>query len=177
MITDFQGHDTLMSIFNVLLNDFITDTEHNMAPFFLVTVTPPFTPPQKKMLTLQSPPAEKGRRRSCSNSSHSLAKRSLIIKQGEINSDQELLLVAHDIASCWEDVGTRLGLDYTQLQSLATTHATKSSHLPAYHMLQCWRRQKCEQATYYCLCTALEEAGMNSCARQHCYLQQEPLQS
>ena len=148
--------------------------------FFLVSVTPPFTPPQEKTLTLPLPPTGKGRRRlSNSISAHSPAKQSLVMKQGEIDSDQELLRVAHDIASCWEDVGTRLGLDYAQLQALATTHSTKSSHMPAYHMLQCWRRQTCEQATYYHLCMALEDAGMNSCARQHCYLQQQerPFQS
>lgn len=77
--------------------------------------------------------------------------------------------VAWEIGDRWEEVGIALGIDYTVLNSTIGSDAKSPSHLKAFHMLQEWKRRAADSLTYITLATALEGAGLNSCAQKHCY--------
>ena len=92
-----------------------------------------------------------------------------MLRSDLIDSDLELMNIACDIGSHWEEIGTRLGLSYTLLQTTAASNPTQEPHMMAYHMLQRWKRQLADGCSYQELRRALEDAGMNLLARRHCY--------
>ena len=99
------------------------------------------------------------------------AKRKFLVKQGLIETDQELLKIACSIGPNWEEIGIGVGLSYTTLQGIAASYSGQGTNMMAFHMLQQWKCQSADGCSYQQLSTALEEAGMNSIARTHCYQQ------
>ena len=70
--------------------------------------------------------------------------------------------------SKWEEVGVALELDFATIQSVVGEGQTE--HMKAFHVLQEWKRVAADRLTFERLATALEDAGLNSCAYDHCYL-------
>ena len=97
-----------------------------------------------------------------------------MVRDGKIGdkSDRFLMEVAHGIGPKWEEVGVALELDYDTVNSVVgSSDSGKPEHLKAFHMLQEWKRRAAFEFSFTRLAAALEEAGLSSCAQQHCYEQ------
>lgn len=102
-------------------------------------------------------------------------KRRLLVREGQIGnkSDRFLMEVARSVGPKWEEVGVALELDFDTVTSvIGSREGGASEHLKAFHMLQEWKRRAALDFTFTRLATALEEAGLNSCAQRHCYVEQ-----
>ena len=91
------------------------------------------------------------------------------MRQGEM-SDKFLMGVAHSVGSKWEELGVALNLDFGTIRSVVGADDGRPEHMRAFYMLQEWKRRAAEGFTFVTLATALEEAGLNSSAQRHCYV-------
>lgn len=92
------------------------------------------------------------------------------LKPGRITDDKLLMDIAWEIGEKWEEVGIALGINYKVLSSTIGSNATSKSHMKAFYMLQEWKNRAADSSTYITLASALEEVGLNSCAKTHCYI-------
>ncbi len=96
-------------------------------------------------------------------------KRSVVLKKGEITGgDNFLMAIAREVGEKWEEVGIALEVRYKTLRS-TVAKAADSEHMKAFHMLQEWSSRAADKFTYGYLASALEGAGLNTCARDYCY--------
>ena len=98
----------------------------------------------------------------------------LLVREGQIGdkSDRFLMEVAHSVGPKWEEVGVALDLDFDTVTSvIGSRDGGASEHLKAFHMLQEWKKRAALDFTFTRLASALEEAGLNSCAQRHCYME------
>lgn len=96
------------------------------------------------------------------------------MREGRIGdkSDRFLMEVAHSIGPKWEEVGVALELDFDTVKSVVgSSDNGVPEHLKAFHVLQEWKRRAAFGFTFTRLASALEEAGLRSCAQRHCYEQ------
>ena len=101
---------------------------------------------------------------------HSRAKRKLLVIQDEDISDKLLMQIAKCVGPKYEELGIALGLPSATVDSVAGGRGEGlSEHMRAFHVLQEWKRVAAESLTFATLAAALEEAGLNSCARDTCY--------
>lgn len=97
-------------------------------------------------------------------------KRGVILKEGKIaGGDKFLMDLAREIGGKWEEVGVALGVGFKALKSVMSSEGAKSDHMKAFYMLQEWSDRAAENFTYEMLASALESAGLNTCAHEHCY--------
>ena len=169
---------------------FVSTKVTNSTSFFSLTVD--FTPPWSPDSDYQDSPTHthhhdhntptrqgKHRRTSYLDPSNSgvakRVKRRLLVREGQIGdkSDRFLMEVARSVGPKWEEVGVALDLDFVTVTSvIGSRDEGASEHLKAFHMLQEWKRRAALDFTFTRLATALEEAGLNSCAQRHCYVEQ-----
>ncbi len=82
--------------------------------------------------------------------------------------------VARTVGAKWEEMGVALGLDFGTIKSTVSDVGGRPEHMKAFYVLQEWKGRACEEFTYAKLASALEEAGMHSCAQIHCYCSLDP---
>ena len=75
------------------------------------------------------------------------------------------MTIAERIPRDWQDVGIKLGVMYTTLESIRVKNAFDSKQA-AMEMLSEWRRRKGEQATRSALREALVAAGYRRVAQE-----------
>ncbi len=96
-------------------------------------------------------------------------KRRVELKKGEITDGERFLLsIARKIGGKWQEVGISLGIEINVLTSVVGSKAAED-HMKAFHMLLEWRSRAPDGFTYGNLASALEDAGLDKCARNHCY--------
>ena len=117
-----------------------------------------------------SPDKEERSKRKQDEEEERVSKQRIVVKAGKIENDKFLMDIAHDIGNKWEEVGVTLGVDYKVLRSVVGSETTKAEHMRAFYMLQEWKGRAAEKFTYKALASALEVAGLNTCARDHCYI-------
>ena len=98
-------------------------------------------------------------------------KRKIKLIEGMIGSDKVLMEIAREIGGKWEEVGVALDIDFKVLKSVVASETAKVDHMKAFYMLQEWKGRAADQFTYKTLASALEEAGLNTCAQMFCYLE------
>ncbi len=101
------------------------------------------------------------------------AKRRLLVKEGQLDGDRLLMEVARAVGPKWEELGIALGLDFGTLKSAVIDSGGRPEHMKAFYALQEWKHRACDDFTYGRLASALEEAGLHSCAQSYCYYQAE----
>ena len=147
--------------------------------------TPPWSPdsdyqdsPTHTLSNDHSTPTRQGKHRRTSYGDHTgtgvatRVKRRLLVREGQIGdkSDRFLMEVAHSVGPKWVEVGVALELDFDTVTSvIGSRDGGALEHLKAFHMLQEWKRRAALDFTFTRLASALEEAGLNSCAQRHCY--------
>ena len=99
----------------------------------------------------------------------SSSKRKATPKEGMIESDKVLMEIAREIGGKWEEVGVALDIDFKVLRSVVASEIAKADHMKAFYMLQEWKGRAADRFTYQTLASALEEAGLNTCAQYFCY--------
>ena len=125
------------------------------------------SPPITTSSAMPTTPPLIGKRRPQTQLTQGRAKRKLLLREARDISDQLLMKIAKHIGSKWEEVGVALELDFATIVSVAGEGQTE--HMKAFHVLQEWKRVAAERLTFGHLATALEEAGLKSCAYEHCY--------
>lgn len=120
--------------------------------------------PGKRRRHANDPP---GTSSSCSREVR--AKRRLLVKEGRLGGDKFLMDVARGIGPKWEEVGIALGLDFGTIKSAVSDDSNRPEHMKAFYVLQEWKHRACDEFTHARLASALEEAGMHTCAQTHCY--------
>ena len=83
--------------------------------------------------------------------------------------DVTLMSIARDVGPKWEEMGIILGADFMVLRNEVPSDGTKGEHMKAFYMLQLCRHRHAEAFTYKKIAAALEEVGLKSCARKHCF--------
>ena len=99
----------------------------------------------------------------------SRVKRRLLVKEGALGGDKFLMEVARAVGPKWEELGIALGLDFGTIKSTVSDVGSKPEHMKAFYILQEWKCRACNNFTYTTLASALEEAGLQSCAQRYCY--------
>ena len=100
----------------------------------------------------------------------SRSKRKLQMKEDGYMTDKLLLQIAKSVGSKYEELGIALGLQSVTVSSVAGVAGEgRPEHMKAFYVLQEWKRVATENFTFETLIAALEEAGLNSCARETCY--------
>ena len=146
-----------------------------------ISVTPPNTPSHQDIsvsspqpLPSQTPTSSltsntAKRCRSGSYTDELPAKRNIFVKQGRIVSDEELMDIARDVNSNWQELATYLNVSYSVIQSIAIQYQSSESHMMSYHMLQKWKKQSTCGCNYETLGIALGRVGLQSLAVKYCY--------
>ena len=146
-------------------------------------MTPPNTPshqdisvssPQPLSLqtstsSLTSNTAKRCRSGSYTDEQYIPAKRNIFVKQGRIVSDEELMDIARDVNSNWQELAAYLNVSYSVIQSIAIQYQSSESHMMSYHMLQKWKKQSACGCNYETLGIALGRVGLQSLAVKYCY--------
>ena len=83
--------------------------------------------------------------------------------------DATLMSIARDVGPKWEEMGVVLGADIRALRNEVPSDGTKGEHMKAFYMLQLCRHRDAEAFTYDKIAAALEDVGLKSCARKHCF--------
>ena len=127
--------------------------------------TDPLPPPRKRQLNqaLSHPTYE--------SSSPRRPKRRRLFRTGDIN-DQTLLAIAEDVGSKYTELGIKLGLDYSWIQSnVENKPSMNKDHLKALHILEEWKSRSGEEFGFVELAKALESdvTGLNRVAVKFCY--------
>ena len=100
------------------------------------------------------------------------------MREGHI-TDKFLMEVSHSVCSKWEELGIALDLDFGTIRSVVggTGDGSRPEHMRAFYVLQEWKRRAADGFTFARLASALEEAGLTSCAQQHCYASESTVDS
>ena len=127
--------------------------------------TDPLPPPRKRQLNqaFSHPTYE--------SSSPRRPKRRRLFRTGDIN-DQTLLAIAEDVGSKYTELGIKLGLDYSWIQSnVENKPSMNKDHLKALHILEEWKSRSGEEFGFAELAKALESdvTGLNRVAVKFCY--------
>ena len=93
----------------------------------------------------------------------------LVLKQGIIENDQELIEIAHDIGTHWYEIGISLGLSRNSMETIKADYSIATAVDKALNMLQQWKQQATDGCSYQELSTALTNVDMYSIAAKHCF--------
>lgn len=87
----------------------------------------------------------------------------------DVVNDATLLSIARDVGPKWEEMGIALGMDFKVLRNEVACEANRAEHMRALYMLQLCRNRDADAFTYKKIAAALEDCGLKSSARKHCY--------